>query len=409
VINRFALLHAPETSLCNGHGQCVNNVCICDSGWSGVSDIIGAPEQDCMMNNLAVGILWIPPAVVYLLCIIACLKVMPRPPPPALFWKQAKNSPTFRAAYMALVSGFFFFLNAIYKVSYLTQPIPALGHAIVPTIFYSIGLIFFYAVLANNVWLWCVASISRIKLFAAHKVQQQLSYLRIWCFTFIFLSLNQELLLFLIYGLPEHQVALGITFWILRGSLVFVYQFVERYLGLRLLAVLEECLNFDTSNTRQKSEEVLHRLSRATRDFFRRALISSAIISSISLLAGVWPFLRVQGGYIMPITQFFAAWTGLQSIKTLPRAKKEASPENTTDQPSRGPKAPTKVPMRFLSFQVQQETAAFEEASDTPHTSGNLTELPENPPAESVSEASDIALDASAFSPAARRNSDVVV
>ena len=48
-----------STVQCSGHGVCVNSVCVCDSGWTGHNDIVGAPVQDCNINILAVAVLWI--------------------------------------------------------------------------------------------------------------------------------------------------------------------------------------------------------------------------------------------------------------------------------------------------------------------------------------------------------------
>ena len=47
----------PSTSEC-GHGTCTSTGCQCDWLWSGSSDIVGAPVQDCMMYTPAVAALW---------------------------------------------------------------------------------------------------------------------------------------------------------------------------------------------------------------------------------------------------------------------------------------------------------------------------------------------------------------
>jgi len=123
--------------------------------------------------------------------------------------------------------------------------------------------------------------------------------------------------------------------------------------------------------------QTIHKLREKTSVFFKRALISSAVVSALSLLAGAWPFLRVQGAYIMSITQTLSAWTGLKSIQALPRTSKRDSVSDDAPYQPQAKVSVTKAPRdhRTLSLQVQQEVAAMEGTSSS--GSGVLANFPE--------------------------------
>lgn len=53
---------------CSGHGQCINNTCVCNSGWTGKSDFINADGIDCQINTKVVRGLWIA-AFIWVNCI----------------------------------------------------------------------------------------------------------------------------------------------------------------------------------------------------------------------------------------------------------------------------------------------------------------------------------------------------
>eukprot|EP00456_Euglypha_rotunda_P059093 TRINITY_DN49270_c0_g1_i3.p1 TRINITY_DN49270_c0_g1~~TRINITY_DN49270_c0_g1_i3.p1 ORF type:complete len:188 (+),score=1.60 TRINITY_DN49270_c0_g1_i3:21-584(+) len=36
---------------CSGHGQCINNSCICDDGWSGHGDLLDLSGHDCNISS----------------------------------------------------------------------------------------------------------------------------------------------------------------------------------------------------------------------------------------------------------------------------------------------------------------------------------------------------------------------
>src|SRR5690242_10732504 len=47
----------PDTSICSGHGYCAAAGCVCDTGWSGVSDFVNRDTLDCNVSQLAMTIL----------------------------------------------------------------------------------------------------------------------------------------------------------------------------------------------------------------------------------------------------------------------------------------------------------------------------------------------------------------
>eukprot|EP00456_Euglypha_rotunda_P089441 TRINITY_DN92634_c0_g2_i3.p1 TRINITY_DN92634_c0_g2~~TRINITY_DN92634_c0_g2_i3.p1 ORF type:complete len:100 (+),score=14.11 TRINITY_DN92634_c0_g2_i3:180-479(+) len=40
--------------ICSGHGECINNTCHCDDGWSGYGDLLDRTPYDCNVNKTMV-------------------------------------------------------------------------------------------------------------------------------------------------------------------------------------------------------------------------------------------------------------------------------------------------------------------------------------------------------------------
>lgn len=66
--NPFDLDISPVVGACSGHGSCVNETCVCTSGWTGRSDLIDTEGLACQVNENVLRGMWGVAAVVAIIC-----------------------------------------------------------------------------------------------------------------------------------------------------------------------------------------------------------------------------------------------------------------------------------------------------------------------------------------------------
>ena len=312
-----------------GYGYCDTRVgqCVCQSGWSGRSDIVGAPIQDCNINAGAVTALWACVAAA-LVCYLS-FAVSVFPPIDRKFRENWFKSPAFRSPYLLILCGCCWMVLAIVKLVGAPDEMPLITKDFVATLFFGLGASFFYFAAANNVWMWSLAATTASAGLSRSEAEQPLKRLRRAAWVYMTLAAANNAILFVTYAHPEYQEKVGQAFYLARGSIVIVYGVIERVYCTRLLKLLGESLEHHPT-------PAISRLQTAIRAHLSTANWSALFVAITSFVPGIWPYARTLGAYFVPSSCILVSLGSIRFLRTLPAFKSDPPSSPTTPTGSSG-------------------------------------------------------------------------
>jgi len=322
------LLRLPGQPVCS-RGACVQDTCVCETGWVGSSDLLNFKGFDCHINELALQILWICSLVI---CTVLWLRTIPHS---VDRWKQfralqkrKKGTKLFNnTTTMSLLSFQFFCIPAAlaYTLIKIQWPQQRLGMDLPVTLCFFVTQSAFYV------------SIFYFQPFLLRTMlQTSKSFKLLVGLTFTFSLLN--------LGLSVLTAAIPLVAFLdgSRGaanketSLFALLAYLSSYAFSAFLYALQAYFIMSRANKLLKKidshvygAERVERMRKSIIDLETKVASSAALIGIIHVLFAMWPFLWNKLDYLIPLTFMSGVYTwSYLSFTAIPRAERATMVEN---------------------------------------------------------------------------------
>ena len=319
------------TSICSGNGVCVSNVCVCNEGFTGLSDWINADGYNCQINILGFKVLWGVLLAIQVGCAIyafpyllsrreAFLKMRERKASRGERYQVWNNPGALGTMVWHAIGVPLFIVTCIVKLVMeeerigVTTTISVL-YLLVRVVFYSCVAILQPSLLAAVVFDKDSTATSLVNL--NRHMTYGLLFLHVIAGCLPFIGIANE-------GLQQVGSVMNVSIMLLT-AIFFVFQ------GYYIKKKISN--TFDASYAMSPSEKTL-KMKEKLRQFQNGPMKQGIVMVVVFLVSLIWSFLWIRQDYIFPITWIMYPVVGLKLARTSTRNRGDGSSSKTSSTPT---------------------------------------------------------------------------